>query len=170
MPNDAVNESAPALREGAFLGREAFRDRIRQAVQQAADEGWRELFFCDVDFEDWPLNERPVIEALGRWVRHAQSFTIVAQRYDKVIRLHPLFTEWRKFWSHKIEGRSCSPRDAQDLPSALWSPHWALQRMDLLRSTGVAGAEAERRAALRETLDECLRRSTVGFPSTTLGL
>lgn len=153
-----------------FWAAKLFATGFAKPCSKPPTEGWRELFFCDVDFEDWPLNERPVIEALGRWVRHAQSFTIVAQRYDKVIRLHPLFAEWRKFWSHKIEGRSCAPRDAQDLPSALWSPHWALQRMDLLRSAGVAGADAERRTALRETLDECLRRSTVGFPSTTLGL
>lgn len=158
------------LPEGAFIGREAFRARVREGVLRAAEERWREMIFSDADFEDWPLNERPVVEALGSWIRHAQGFTVLAQRYDKVLRLHPLFTEWRKFWSHKIEGRVCAIRDPQDLPSAVWSPVWTLQRFDTVRCGGMAGSEPERRMVLRESIDECLRRSSVGFPSSTLGL
>ena len=167
MSDDTAAEGLP---DGAFMGREALRARVREAILTAAAERWREMIFCDADFADWPLNERPVVEALGSWIRHAQGFVMLARRYDAVVRLHPLFVEWRRFWSHKIDCRVCSHADPQDLPSALWSPAWALQRMDSVRSAGISGAEPERRVVLRETLDEWLRRSTPGFPATTLGL
>ena len=166
MPNDETT----GLPVGPFLGRDAMRDRLRQAILTAASERWREMIFCDADFEDWPLNERPVVEALGSWVRHAQGFVMLARRYDTVIRIHPLFTEWRKFWSHKMDCRQCAQADSHDLPSALWSPVWVLQRMDGVRGAGISGAEPERRTVLKESLDEWLRRSTPGFPATTLGL
>jgi len=164
------DRQSDGLEDGAFVGREAFRARIRSAILAAANDGWRELVFSDADFEDWPLNERPVVEALGSWVRQAQGLVMLARRYDSVVRVHPLFTEWRKFWSHKIDCRQCAHADAQDLPSALLSPVWALQRMNTVSGGGVSGAEPERRVVLRETIDEWLKRSTPGFPATTLGL
>ena len=45
-----------------------------------------------------------------------------------------------------------------------------MRRLDLERSTGVAGIEPDRRVLLREELDTCLRQSSPGFPATTLGL
>ncbi len=164
------DEQAQALPEGAFVGREEFRARLRAGIFAAAQEGWRELVFSDADFDDWPLNERPVLEALGVWVRQAQGLTMLARRYDSVVRVHPLFVEWRKFWSHKIECRQCTHADAQDLPSALLGPAWVVQRMNTVSGGGISGAEPERRVLLRQTVDEWLKRSTAGFPATTLGL
>ena len=158
------------LPDGTFVGREAFRTRIRAAIMAAASEGWRDMVFSDADFEDWPLNERAVVEALGAWVRQSQGLVMLARRYDTVVRIHPLFTEWRRFWSHKIECRQYTQADAQDLPSVLLTPTWALQRMNAVSGGGISGAEVERRVALRQTMDEWLKRSTPGFPATTLGL
>lgn len=164
------DEPISGLPEGAFVGREAFRQRVRAAILAAANERWRELVFSDADFEDWPLNERPVIEALGTWVRQSQGLVMLARRYDGVVRTHPLFTEWRKFWSHKIECRQCAQADAQDLPSALWAPAWNVQRMNTVSGGGISGTDPERQVVLRQTLDEWIKRSTAGFPATSLGL
>ena len=164
------DKDSQALPDGAFIGREAFRAQIRAAILAAASDGWREMVFSDADFEDWPLNERPVVEALGTWVRQAQGLVMLARRYDSVVRVHPLFTEWRRFWSHKIDCRQCTHADAQDLPSALWAPAWTVQRMNLMPGGGISGSAPERRVVLRQTLDEWLKRSTPGFPATTLGL
>ena len=166
MPNDTPEADPP----GRFAGREAFRERIRQAILAAGTERWRELVFSDVDFQDWPLNERPVVEALSTWVRGNSRLLMLGKRYDMVLRTQPLFAEWRRFWSHKIECRQVAQADPQDLPSALWSANWIVQRMDLVRSGGVSGPEPERRVVLRESIDEWVRRSASGFPATTLGL
>ena len=159
-----------ALPSGAFAGRETFRERIRDAFSAAAAHGWRELVICDASFHDWPLGERDVVQALGRWARNGQQFVMLARHYDDVVRHHALFVEWRRQWSHRIDCRVCASADPLDLPSALWSSAWALQRLDPVRSSGVCGAEPQRRQQVREELDGWLHRSTAGFAATTLGL
>ncbi len=161
---------APELPRGPFAGRDTFRDLLRQALAEAASRGWRELILADADFQDWPLGERAVVEALTRWALSGQRVTLLARRYDAVVRLHPRFVVWRRQWSHKIDARAVPTADPSDLPSALWSAGWVLQRQDVLRSSGFCGPEAERRVRLREALDDWLGRSSVAFPADTLGL
>lgn len=162
----------PALPDGPFAGREAFRQRVRDALARASSAGWRELVLCDARFDDWPLGERAVVDALTHWVLHGagQRLTLLAVSYDTMARQHPLFVHWRQQWSHKIEARQLGVQDEDDLPSALWTPDWALERLDRLRSSGLCGTEPERRQLLRQNLDEWHRRSSPGFPATTLGL
>ena len=154
------------------MGRETFRQLVRDALGRAAREGWRELMLCDATFFDWPLGERVCVEALEVWARGGgnRQFTMLAKRYDEVPRRHARFVEWRRQWSHKIECRACASVDPQDLPSALWSPVWALQRLDPALSNGVSGGQPERRQWLREQIDQWISRSTSAFPATTLGL
>ena len=137
--------SAGELPSGTFIGRDAFRERVRAGLSAAAAEGWAELVLCDADFHDWPLGERAVVEALTAWVRRAQRLVMLAKTYDEVPRRHAQFVEWRRLWSHKIECRQCKEADASELPSALWSPVWAVQRLDRLHSNGVCGTDPGRR-------------------------
>ncbi len=154
----------------AFVGRESFRSHVRSALARAASERWSLLVLSDADFVDWPLNDAAVIDALQRWVRHAQGFTLLARRYDEVPRQHARFVEWRRQWAHKIECRICREADPQQLPSALWAPSWALQRTEGIRHTGWCGRDPGRRRRLREDIDGWLARSSAGFPAYTLGL
>lgn len=158
------------LPEGKFLGRETFRGLIRAALAEAARAGWRELIVSDASFADWPLSDRDTIEALNAWARRGQSFTMLAKGYGEVTRQHARFVEWRRLWSHKIDCRVCPAADPLDMPSALWSPVWILQRFDTVLSGGVSGREPERQAVLRESIEGWLKRSSAGFPATTLGL
>ena len=166
-----IDDAGPGLPTGAFIGRETFRTLVRAALARAAHEGWRELIVCDAGFRDWPLGERDCVDALNAWVRAGGcQFTMLAQGYDEVVRRHARFVDWRRQWAHRIDCRVCAAADARDLPNALWSPHWVMQRLDILRSSGVSSAEPERRLLLRELIDQWLGRSTAGFPATTLGL
>ena len=158
------------LPAGPFIGRESFRALIRQAVDEAARAGWREMVWCDASFADWPLGERAVVEALQAWALTGQRLTLLARRYDEVERGHPLFVSWRRQWAHQIECRGVPTVDALAMPSVLWSPQWALQRHDTLRSSGVCGPEPERRQRLREWVDSWLERSSPAFAASTLGL
>ncbi len=156
--------------EGRFEGRLAFAQRVRDALACAAEEGWPAVIVSDASFEDWPWREREVLDLLNAWAKNGRHFTMLATRYDVVQRDHARFVMWRKTWSHLIDCRVCALADPVDFPSALWSPHWAIQRFDSRLSTGVADGSAERRVALKELLDERLRVSAPGFPATTLGL
>lgn len=166
-----ASDTAPApLPEGAFSGREAFQDAVRRALAAAAREGWRELILSDASFEDWPLGERATIASLQAWSASGRRCILLARRWDAAIRRHARFVEWRRTWSHIVEARACPAADPLELPSAIWTPTWVLQRHDVERSRGVAGSEPQRRLLLRESLNEWLGRSTPSFPAHTLGL
>jgi hypothetical protein len=162
--------SPAALPAGRFEGREAFAQVVRDAFACAAQQGWREIVVSDASFEDWPLHERVVVDALQSWSKAGRRFTMVAARFDAVQRAQPRFVVWRRRWEHLIECRASRHVDTVDFPSMIWSPVWAMQRLDPVRSTGVCSAAPERRVQIREALDELIAQSGPGFPTTTLGL
>lgn len=170
---DSLQQSAPTppeLPHGRFEGRLEFAELVRRSFVLAAEQGWREIIICDPNFEDWPLGERRVAQALQDWAASGRKLTMLAQNYDEVVRRHARFVSWRRTWSHIVECRGIASVSASDLPSAFWSPVWVFERLDLARCTGMAGPEAARRLALRERLAEKLQRSSPAFAATTLGI
>ena len=166
--DSAADDSA--LPEGRFSGRAEFGDLIRRAFRAAANQGWREIVICDGNFEDWPLGERAVTSALAAWSRTGRKLTMIARNYDSVTRRHPRFVTWRQTWSHIDECRGSASGPSDTIPSAMWTPGWVFERLDLERSAGYCGYEAARRVALKEGLNERLLKSSPAFPATTLGL
>ena len=161
-----------SLPMGRFSGRDEFAQIVREAVSGAAREGWSEIIISDASFEDWPLGERAVAESLQAWSKSKRKFTMLALRYDEVVRCHARFVSWRRTWAHIVECRRCALADSLAMPSAIWSPAWALRRLDLERSTGMCSSSGDpgHRLRVREDLAEWLRQSTPGFPASTLGL
>ncbi len=158
------------LPEGRFAGRSEFGDLVRTAAGHAAAQGWREMIWCDTDFDDWPLGERSIVGALQTWAQAGRKLTMIAKNYDGIVRRHARFVSWRQTFSHLVECRVVGGGAADVLPSALWSPGWVFERLDLERCNGFAGSETIRRVALKERLQERLLKSAPGFPATTLGL
>ena len=158
------------LPHGRFEGAIEFADLIRLAFSAAAAQGWREIIISDSTFEDWPLGERAVAQSLNNWSRSGRKLTMLAKNYNEVMRRHARFVTWRRTWSHIIECRAHASISPDSMPSALWSPVWVFQQIDLARKTGVSGAEVTRRVALKERLNECLKLSSPAFAATTLGL
>lgn len=165
-----VHESAANPQGRAFFGPTEFASVIRDALACAAREGWPAMVWSDASFEDWPLGERTVIESLQAWAGKGRHLLMLAHRYDSVLKHKPRLVGWRKTWDHTIECRVCKTLDPSEMPSALWSPDWALRRLDPVRCTGFAGLEPQQRVSLKEELDECRRQSSPGFSVTTLGL
>lgn len=161
-------EGLPA--SGSFSGPTEFAELIRHTLARAASEDWACMVWSDPNFEDWPVGERAVIESLQAWARGGRQLLMLAHSYESVLRYKPRLVSWRKTWDHIVECRVCKTVDASEMPSALWSPHWAMRRLDVVRCTGVGGLEPQRRVLLKEELDECRRQSAPGFSATTLGL
>jgi hypothetical protein len=159
-----------ALPSGRFEGREAFQQLVRDALACAAREGWREIILSDADFEDWPLGERDVAQSLQDWSTGGRRCVLLARRWDGVVRRHARFVTWRRTWAHIIEARACASADPLEIPSAIWSPGWVMQRVDPERCNGFSGGEPDRRLMLRENLNEWLLKSSPSFPAVTLGL
>lgn len=158
------------LHEGRFDGRAQFRQLVRDGLACAAREGWREIILCDADYEDWPLGERELTESLMAWSRQGRRITLLAQRWDTVLRHHARFVAWRRKWSDVVDARACRSADPLEMPSAIWTSGWTLQRHDLQRWSGVASHEPARRHQLQEELHGWLARSSPAFPASTLGL
>lgn len=170
MSDDDHTRVLPPLPSRRFEGRTEFRQLIRDALAHAAQEGWREIILSDPGFGDWPLGERAVMQSLLDWSHSGRRITLLARRYDDVVRQHARFVDWRQRWSHIVTAMACPSADAGELPSALWSPGWVMERLDLDRCNGYCGSEPERRLLLRERLSEGLAKSSPSFPSSTLGL
>jgi peptidyl-tRNA hydrolase len=164
------DSAAPALLDGTFAGRADFQQLIRSAIAQAAHEGWREMIWCDLTFEDWPLGERAVIDSLQDWSMSGRKLTLMAKRFDTVTEKHHRFVTWRKQWDHIIEARGVSSASAEEFPSVIWSPGWVMQRLQRDWCKGVAGPEPARRLQTRELLADWLGKSSPAFAATTLGL
>lgn len=172
MPSDGFPASpdAPTLLEGAFDGRSAFQQLMRDALASAAREGWREIILCDASFDDWPLGERAVVESLNAWSKTGRSFTLLAKRYEGFGERLARFVTWRGRWSHIISAHAVPSADALEMPSAIYSPHWVMHRIDPVHCKGIASHDAQRRVALREEIDAWLHKSSPAFAATTLGL
>jgi hypothetical protein len=160
----------PALLDGRFAGRTEFTELIRQVLRVAALQGWREIIWCDPDFADWPLGERAVAQALQDWSKAGRKLTVLAKNYHEVQQRHMRFVAWRRTCSHLVECRAVGANFVAELPSALWSPGWVLERTDIPRCLGTAGFDAGSRVALKERLNALLLKSAPSFPATTLGL
>ena len=156
--------------QGRFGGSAEFSELVRGAFAAAAVQGWREIIICDSTFETWPLGERAVAQSLQDWSKSGRKLTMLAKNYNEVMRRHARFVSWRRTWAHVVECRANAALSDVDMPSALWSPVWVFQKLDMVRCSGVSGNEPARKVALKERLDECLKLSTPSFAATTLGL
>ena len=166
MVPDAQNVPA----SGRFAGPGEFAQLVRDVVALAARDGWPSMVWIDATYDDWPLGERAVIESLQAWSGKGRHLIMLANSFDEVIRRKPRFVSWRQTWDHIIECRVCKMPRASEIDSALWSPAWAMRRVDPVRSIGVANMEPGLRALLKEELNEYYRQSVPGFSATTLGL
>src|SRR5690606_15965555 len=141
---------------------------LRQALATAARENWREIWLADADFADWPLGERAAIEALQQWAGAGRQLRLLATHFEVFERSHARFVrfaQWRRQWDHLVEARRCQGAGAPVVPSALWTPHWCLQRTDTESDRGHASATVASRSRLREAFDEAWRQGRPAFPA-----
>ena len=169
-PAPAAWQPADGL-SGRFEGRAAFDGQVLHFLQQAAAQGWSQIIVADADFADWPWGSAAAVELLHHWARHGGQMTVLAYRFESLVQRHPRWVQWRKTWDHRLQCRRLLSRDVSQVPSALWSPHWAVQRIDVARCVGVASAERSAIVPLGEQLQEWIRSaSTPAFAATVLGL
>jgi len=166
-PNTTTQTTLPT---GRLEGCEVFAELVRQALAVASQEGWPQLVLSDADFSDWPLGERAVIESLQAWARQGREIRFLARDFGPLRLAHPRLVAWRTIWSHRVQAQAMPSASGSELPSAIWSPGWMLERLDPVRCTLVASTNARRRTALRERLDACWHKGSPSFAATTLGL
>jgi len=154
-----------------FTTRSEFVDALRSLIAEGCAAGARELWFCDPDFAEWPLNDAPLIEQLTRWGAPQRRLTLIAQHYDEVHRRHPRFVEWRRVWGHLVDARIPAELQAGDHPTLLLVDEVAgLRLLDPLHWRGLVSREPGQLRLQHQELDAISQRSVPGFAATILGL
>ena len=144
---------------------------LRTALCDAAARGVRELWWCDADFEAWPLNEPETIATLTAWARAHRRLTVCARSFDGVLRRHPRWVVWRRTWSHVVACRAIECTEQELLPTLLLAPPAWLLRVDgVQQPRGEWTANPAAQADVRRLIDAYLQRSVPAMPPTTLGL
>lgn len=148
-----------------------FQQSVRAAFIEAAAQGCREIWLCDVDFANWPLNEPAVIDGLMHWAKSYRKLTLLAQNFDDLARRHARWVAWRQNWSHVVDCRTNTELEAGKFPTILLAADLLTVRLvDPLRFRGSVSRDAADALRGRELLDAVLQRSEEAFPVTSLGL
>jgi hypothetical protein len=146
-------------------------DAMREAFARAAAEGCREIYWADVNFAEWPLGERAIIDHLTQWAYAHRRLTMLAHHYDDVIRRHPRFVDWRRQWGHIIECRACTEVEPEQFPSLFIAPGlFTLKVLDRVSHRAVLSSDTGDELRARELFDACLQRSTPSFAASITGL
>lgn len=165
-----VPVGALTLPSGRLQGRDAFECALRQAFEAAAQQGWSAWWWVDADFADWPLGEQATLAALNAWACSGRRLHLLARNFRLVQARHPRFVTWRRTWDHLIEARACPSVPTEDMPSGMWTPQWALSRLNTVDCVTVCGADAAWRVRVHQPMAEAWSRATPSFPASTLGL
>ena len=151
--------------------RNAFHEGVRRCLAEVAEVGCRELLLSDVDFADWPLGERAVIDSLTAWAQSHRRLTLLAATFDEVPRRHARFAEWRRTWAHVVACRAHDELEPGEMPSMLLAPGLlGLRLVDPIRYRGSITRDAADLLRWRDALNAVLERAQPAFPATTLGL
>ena len=155
---------------GRHEGRAAFARLVRDSLVAAGEQGWREWWWCDADFADWPLGERAVIDALDRWAGQGRKLYLLARDFRAVRLTHARFVTWRGRWDHCIEARACPSAAADDFPAGMWTPVMCWTRVGQPMGPAVVSDDPARRVAFQQHLQGWWAKASPAFAATTLGL
>ena len=154
-----------------IASRADFHDAVRAALAMAAEQGASEIFLVDPHFNDWPLNERGVVDSLSRWATSRRRIVVFAHTFDEMARRAPRFAAWRRQWSHIVQCRSDPELDEAEVPTLAFVPGMlGVRLLDRVRYRGTRSGRPADHVESRETIDALLQRSVEAFPPTTLGL
>jgi hypothetical protein len=158
--------------EGAFHSRAVFQDAVRGVLTHAAERGVRCMHWVSPDFEAWPVDESPLLEALGDWARpRTVQLVWLCSDFEALRRRAPRLVAWRQRWSHVLRCLGPGEDVAAELPSLLLVDDKLLIRlMDREHWRGRISCSAADIQAAREQIDALLQRSAETFPVTTLGI
>ncbi len=152
-------------------GRQDFQRELLAALEHCAAEGVAQLWFADLDFDDWPLGQPAVVDALARWAGARRRLTLLAAGYARVPQRFPRWIAWRQQWSHVVQCRVVQEEFVAQLPCLLLAPdRVAVRLFDRERYRGRVLREPVDLLRCRELIDALWQRSEEGFPVTTLGL
>lgn len=176
----ASDASVPPDGDSASVGlnrgvhsRSEFQAAVRDLITEAATRRVRQMWWVSPDFAHWPLDDAPLLDILGGWVRSSAAvrLTWLAHDFEPIRRGMPRLVRWRQTWAHVLNCGAPADMEAADLPSLLLVERVAvLQMFDSVHWRGRISQERPDLGRAKDQIDALLQRSTPAFPATTLGI
>lgn len=157
---------------GRIDGVAAWHDALRAALRRATAHPVRTMWWIDRGFQQWPLDDANLLEALNAWVRlPGRQLLLLAADFDEMPRRHPRFVAWRTPWSHVVRGRAWDPALKPPPGAALWADDGTWLRLhddDPPRGAwGVGGPDA---VHVHQAGDAIAQQSIASFSTSVTGL
>ena len=154
-----------------FESMAAFRERVREAVDEAVARRARQLALVDPDFAEWPLDQPAMLEGLTRFVQLPERrVVLIGRQFDSVQRQFPRFVRWRRTFAHAVQPLA-PVDDGVELPTVLLADRsFALRVLERVRWRGRVVTEARAARLLADEIDAFAQRCEPAFAATTLGL
>jgi hypothetical protein len=158
-------EAQPA--QQVIEGRLAWRQALRELL---LDPGAQWCMYS-ADYEDWPLDESEVVQALRRWAlpRRRPCVRLLARDYSRLLNTCSRFVAWREDFAHLLECRELPT--GIDAPSeGLWLREHALVALPAQRERRALRQGAREAQASLQLFDQAWELSEPGFAPRALGL
>jgi hypothetical protein len=157
--------------EGAIASRGEFQAAVRGVLTHAAERGVRRMVWVSPDFDDWPVDEPPLLDAMSAWARpRTVQMVWMAADFEVLRRRAPRLVVWRQNWSHVLQCLAPAD-DVVALPSLLLAgDQLVVNLLDRAHWRGRISCLPADIQAAKEQFDALLQRSTETFPVTTLGI
>jgi hypothetical protein len=152
-------------------GRAAVVSAWREALVRLPDTPTREVWLIDADFNDWPLDDAAVLQALTQWARPAgRCLRMIALSFDAMTLRLPRFATWRRDWTHRFDAWRPSGGEVTELPSLLLAGNYGIETLDRSQWRARSVSDAAALRTLTERADAILQRCEPDWPATMLGL
>jgi hypothetical protein len=167
-----MEDRAMDMPQTRITTRDEFAGALRYVLQQAAEDGTRELWLVDPDFESWPLDDPGLLDDLTAWARLPRRHAVMlAHSFDRLPLHRPRFAVWRRLWSHALECRALDEIDVSEVPTLLLAGGGlGVQLLDRRYCRGRWFRDDTTWRTWREVIDALTQRSETSFGPTTLGL
>jgi hypothetical protein len=131
----------------------------------------RRLVLADADFDEWPLEDAALLQALTEFVHlPGRQVLLLGRSFDAVARRCPRFVQWRRTWGHAVEARRPVDDDL-DVPTVLLADRiLAVEVLDKLHWRGRILQPGPAAMILSQEIDAFAQRTEPTFGATTLGL
>ena len=159
------------LSSNLIEGSQAFRAAVRNVLTNLPVEGSRQIWLIDQHFHNWPLNEAPVLDALGAWLRTGgRRIGMLGVDFDAVAREHPRLVRWRQDHGHGFDVWQPASTERRELAGLLLTGHQAIELLDREHWRARAVHQASELRLLDEHVVSKLHHCEPGWPVTKLGL
>lgn len=154
-----------------ITSRGEFQASLKDAFAMIAESGVGEIWLCDENFADWPLNEPEVVALLARWSLPHRRCNVLSLDFGVLQQRHPRWVQWRRDWARVVHCVTPDESGGSHLPTLLFAPGLVSVRLaDRIRYRGRFSTAAEDAARTREEVAALFQRCVEAFPASTLGL